>query len=137
MALKQKITSRTKHWCVKYHFFWSYINEDDNNTKCERISTEFQKADYLTKGLPKITFAKCHHLNQGWWLTSNRWEEELKFTRIMTFTFSDNIFYLKFYIFIFTYLGTQLNRDELKEKIFNYLLEWEFETDALSWSLRS
>ena len=50
----------------------------------------------------------------------------------MTFTFSDNIFYLKFYIFIFTYLGTQLNRDELKEKIFNNLLEWEFETDALS-----
>ena len=66
MALKQKITSRTKHWCVKYHFFWSYINEDDNNTKCECINTEFQKADYLTKGLPKITFEKCCHLNQGW-----------------------------------------------------------------------
>ena len=66
LATNQKVTSRTKHWCVKNHFFWSYINEEDNNTKCEIVSTDLQKADYLTKGLPKITFAKCRHLNQGW-----------------------------------------------------------------------
>ena len=66
LATNQKVTSRTKHWCVKYHFFWSYINEEDNNTKCERVSTDLQKADYLTKGLPKLVFKKCRHLNQGW-----------------------------------------------------------------------
>ena len=66
LAVNQKVTSRTKHWCVKFHFFWSYINEDGNNTKCERVDTQFQKADYLTKGLPKLTYMKCCHLNQGW-----------------------------------------------------------------------
>ena len=66
LAINQKVTSRTKHWCVKFHFFWSYINEDNNNTKCERVSTDKQKADYLTKGLSKDKFLNCRHLNQGW-----------------------------------------------------------------------
>ena len=66
LAQNQKVTSRTKHWCVKYHFFWTYINEESNNTRCERVDTERQKADYLTKGLSKIIFKRCRYLNQGW-----------------------------------------------------------------------
>ena len=66
LALNQKVTSRTKHWSVKFHFFWSYINEDSNHTKCEKVSTDKQKADYLTKGLSKTTFKNCRQLNQGW-----------------------------------------------------------------------
>ena len=66
LAVKQKVTSRTKHWCVKFHFFWSYVNNVDNNTKCVRISTNEQRADYLTKGLTKDTFERYRKMNQGW-----------------------------------------------------------------------
>ena len=66
LAVKQKVTSRTKHWCVKFHFFWSYVNNEKNNTKCVRVGTKEQKADYLTKGLTKDTFEQCRRMNQGW-----------------------------------------------------------------------
>jgi len=66
LAVKQKVTSRTKHWCVKFHFFWSYINNTKNNTSCVKVDTKEQKADYLTKGLTKDTFEHCRFLNQGW-----------------------------------------------------------------------
>ena len=66
LANKQKVTSRTKHWSVKFHFFWDYINNESNNTKCVKVPTKEQKADYLTKGLTKDLFQHCRHLNQGW-----------------------------------------------------------------------
>ena len=66
LAVNQKVTSRTKHWCVKYHFFWSYINDTKNNTKCVKVDTKEQRADYLTKGLTRDTFEHCRYLNQGW-----------------------------------------------------------------------
>ena len=66
LAVNQKVTSRTKHWCVKFHFFWSYVNDTKNNTKCVKVDTKEQRADYLTKGLTRDTFEHCRHLNQGW-----------------------------------------------------------------------
>ena len=66
LAVNQKVTSRTKHWCVKYHFFWTYVKDESKNTKCVKVATEKQKADYLTKGLSKVAFESCRHLNQGW-----------------------------------------------------------------------
>lgn len=66
LALKQKVTSRTKHWCVKFHFFWDHINDKKNNIKCVKVHTKEQRADYLTKGLTKDLFEHCRMLNQGW-----------------------------------------------------------------------
>ena len=66
LAINQKVTSRTKHWCVKFHFFWSYVNDKKNNTRCVKVNTKEQRADYLTKGLTKDTFEHCRFLNQGW-----------------------------------------------------------------------
>ena len=66
LAVNQKVTSRTKHWCVKYHFFWTYVNDPTKNTKCVKVATKEQKADYLTKGLTKDLFENCRLLNQGW-----------------------------------------------------------------------
>ena len=59
LAVNQKVTSRTKHWCVKFHFFWSYVNNKKNNTQCVKVDTKYQKADYLTKGLTRHTFEHC------------------------------------------------------------------------------
>ena len=66
LAVNQKVTSRTKHWCVKFHFFWSYVNDKQNNTQCIKVDTKEQRADYLTKGLPRDAFENCRFLNQGW-----------------------------------------------------------------------
>ena len=66
LAVNQKVTSRTKHWCVKFHFFWSYVNNKENRTRCEKVDTKGQKADYLTKGLTRDNFEHCRLLNQGW-----------------------------------------------------------------------
>ena len=66
LATNQKITSRTKHWCIKWHFFWEHLNDESKNMKCIKVSSEEQRADYLTKGLTRDTFENCQKLNQGW-----------------------------------------------------------------------
>ena len=42
LALNQKVTTHTKHWNVKFHFFWSHINEDANNISVVKVDTKFQ-----------------------------------------------------------------------------------------------
>jgi hypothetical protein len=66
LAVNQKVTSRTKHWCVKYHFFWSHVNDKTKNIQCLKVDTKEQRADYLTKGLTRELFEHCRILNQGW-----------------------------------------------------------------------
>ena len=66
LATSQKITSRTKHWCIKWHFFWSHLNDVTKNIECQKVDTKNQQADYLTKGLTKDVFEHCRKLNQGW-----------------------------------------------------------------------
>ena len=66
LAIKQKVTSRTKHWAVKFHFFWSHLNDKDKNMECLKVGTKEQRADYLTKGLTRELFQHCRELNQGW-----------------------------------------------------------------------
>jgi hypothetical protein len=66
LAIKQKVTSRTKHWAVKFHFFWSHLNDKNKNMECLKVETKQQRADYLTKGLTRELFQHCRELNQGW-----------------------------------------------------------------------
>ena len=60
LATKQKLSVRTKYFCVKHHFFWSYVYHKEQNPdgwmvifKCP---TKLMNADYLTKGLVMTTF---------------------------------------------------------------------------------
>ena len=62
----QKVTSRTKHWNIKFHFFWSHINDEAKNIQVVKVDTKFQQANYLTKGLTRELFENYHRLNQGW-----------------------------------------------------------------------
>jgi hypothetical protein len=64
LANTQRLTSRTKYFHVKMHFFWSYVIE--NRVIVCRISTDLQQADYLTKGLVRELFERIRRLNQGW-----------------------------------------------------------------------
>ena len=69
LATNQHVTSRTRHYAVKWHFFWSHVKtptNPDGEVIFEKIATDLQKADYLTKGLVKDVFVNCRKLNQGW-----------------------------------------------------------------------
>jgi hypothetical protein len=64
LATKQKITARTKYFLVKWHHFWDAVNSGE--VFIVKIDTKEQRADYLTKGLPRDTFEKIRKLVQGW-----------------------------------------------------------------------
>jgi hypothetical protein len=64
LATKQRITSRTKYFLVKWHHFWHAVNSGE--IIIVKIDTKEQRADYLTKGLPRDTFEKIRKLVQGW-----------------------------------------------------------------------
>lgn len=70
LANNQRITARTKYFCVKWHFFWSYVYHPDRNPDgwliVEKCPTEEQNADYLTKGLSREVFEKNRQRVQGW-----------------------------------------------------------------------
>jgi hypothetical protein len=69
LARSHRITSRTRHYAVKWHFFWSHVKNSDNPSgvvTLEKIDTTKQQADYATKGMTKDSFENCRRLNQGW-----------------------------------------------------------------------
>ena len=64
LATKQQITARTKYFLVKWHFFWAHVKNGE--VEVFKIDTKLQRADYLTKGLPRETFEVIRKLVQGW-----------------------------------------------------------------------
>ena len=64
LATKQRITNRTKYFLVKWHFFWSHVR--DGSIHIQKIDTQSQRADYLTKGLTREAFERVRKLVQGW-----------------------------------------------------------------------
>ena len=64
-AESPKLTPRTKHIAVKYHFFKSHIGRK-KGIELSKIDTEEQKADILTKGLSSIKFKQIRKLLCGW-----------------------------------------------------------------------
>jgi hypothetical protein len=65
LAVTPRMTPRTKHIGVKYHFFKSKIGEDKGIVIC-RIDSAQQKADIFTKGLTQDTFETIRKLLMGW-----------------------------------------------------------------------
>jgi hypothetical protein len=69
LATNHQITSRTRHYHVKWHFFWQHVKTKTNpegTLEIEKVATDKQRADYATKGLAKPLFQNCRALNQGW-----------------------------------------------------------------------
>jgi hypothetical protein len=58
------ITPRTKPYKVKYHFFYSHVQE--GKIKLYKIDTKEQLANISTKGLPKAMFEKLRFMLMGW-----------------------------------------------------------------------
>jgi len=64
MARIHKYRPRTKHLNVKLHHFRKYVNE--GLIKVQKIETEGQQADYLTKPLPSQALVRLRKLVMGW-----------------------------------------------------------------------
>jgi hypothetical protein len=64
-ATAVRMTPRTKHIAVKYHFFKSHINVG-TGISLSKIDTNLQKADIFTKGLAPQKFAEIRKLLCGW-----------------------------------------------------------------------
>jgi len=64
LATNQQITSRTRHYLIQWHFFWQAVR--DGLVVIEKVDTKLQRADYATKGLPRIQYENIRKLNQGW-----------------------------------------------------------------------
>ena len=64
LANAPKLTPRTKHIGVKYHFFREHVRSGE--IQVLRVDTQEQKADIFTKGLPNQTFQTIRRLLIGW-----------------------------------------------------------------------
>lgn len=60
-----KITPRTNHIAIKYHWFRDNIN-NEKEFLLQRIDSGHQKADIFTKGMTEVSFRKIRALLMGW-----------------------------------------------------------------------
>jgi hypothetical protein len=64
LATQQKITNRTKHFLVEWHFFWENVKAGE--VEVVKIETSEQQADFLTKGLSHDLFKANRKSVQCW-----------------------------------------------------------------------
>lgn len=58
-----RITARSKHYAIRTHWFRSHLSD---SIKIQKIGTEVQKADILTKPLSRRRFEDVRFLLSGW-----------------------------------------------------------------------
>ena len=64
LARAPRMTPRTKHYSIKYHFFREYVTNGD--LKLFKVESANQKADIFTKGLVQAIFEVIRKLLMGW-----------------------------------------------------------------------
>ena len=64
LARVPRMTPRTKHFGIKYHFFREYVEKGD--LKLTKIISKEQQADIFSKGLPRPTFEYLRKGLLGW-----------------------------------------------------------------------
>jgi hypothetical protein len=60
----QRMTPRSKHYAVKYHWFQEHLIPC--NIKLVKIATSKQLGDMFTKGLERIAFQHMRKMLMGW-----------------------------------------------------------------------
>ena len=64
LANVPKMTPRSKHIAIPYHFFREHVRK--NEVEVRHISTDKQLADLLTKGLVEAKFEGLRDKLMGW-----------------------------------------------------------------------
>jgi hypothetical protein len=65
LATNHRLTSRTKYYLAKWHWFWAIYDEGRGFT-IKKCTTDEQRADWLTKPLGKIKFEANRMAVIGW-----------------------------------------------------------------------
>jgi Reverse transcriptase (RNA-dependent DNA polymerase) len=65
LATNHRLTSRTKYFHVKWHWFW-YNYQVLGEFQISYIQSSLQDADYLTKQIPRDAFQENRRRTQGW-----------------------------------------------------------------------
>ena len=63
LATNHRQSHRTKHFSVKFHWFWEHARE----FKLVKCDTKVMRADFCTKMLPREAFERNRKLVIGWW----------------------------------------------------------------------
>lgn len=69
LANNQRITSRTRWYLNKWHWFWQFVNKDGvegDSVAILECDTSLQDADYFTKALSREPFEANRFRVQGW-----------------------------------------------------------------------
>jgi hypothetical protein len=62
----RRMTPRSKHYAIKYHWFREYISKKENKVQVLKVDTKDQLGDLFTKGLSAPTFEYLRRLLMGW-----------------------------------------------------------------------
>ena len=61
-----RMTPRSKHYAIKYHWFREYVFDPANRVTLTKVDSKNQLGDIFTKGLAAPTFEHLRHLLMGW-----------------------------------------------------------------------
>jgi hypothetical protein len=61
-----RMTPRSKHYAIKYHWFREYVFDKANRVQIVKVDSKNQLGDIFTKGLPAPTFEYLRRLLMGW-----------------------------------------------------------------------
>ena len=62
----QRITPRSKHYAIKYHWFREKIADPSNRVTLHKVESRYQLGDIFTKGLTQVDFVRLRCLLMGW-----------------------------------------------------------------------
>jgi hypothetical protein len=62
----RRMTPRSKHYAIKYHWFRERVYDPANRITLVKIDTRSQLGDLFTKGLTTATFVHLRCLLMGW-----------------------------------------------------------------------
>ena len=61
-----RMTPRSKHYAIKYHWFREYVSEPSNKVELVKVDSKHQLGDIFTKGLAAPSFILLRRLLMGW-----------------------------------------------------------------------
>ena len=62
----RRMTPRSKHYAIKYHWFREHVANKSNKIELVKIDTKNQLGDIFTKGLTQVPFEHLRRLLMGW-----------------------------------------------------------------------
>ena len=66
LANQQRLTSRNRYFMTKLHWFWSHTKSRGGDFDIQKIATDLQDSDYMTKIQPRAVFEENWKRVQGW-----------------------------------------------------------------------